>query len=147
MIITKIIALEEPFDDPELEVEQTSTVAELKSEISSWWNTVPPKEQLLFYYKQILDDDRTLGSYGIGEGSKIQLVTLAPGRMAITLKTATKTVPLRVCKVDTISNVKQQLLQKGINTTGYSIKLGGRVLDDNATIEQLQITSRAQLAL
>lgn len=71
-VTIKIVRVASPFMYPDLIVDDTNTVARLKRNIRAWKN-VPVEEQLLVYYKQILDDNRTLASYGIGDKSKVQM--------------------------------------------------------------------------
>lgn len=71
-ITIQVIHGDDPFSDPSLSIESTSTVAELKEAIAAWWN-ISTDEQLLVYYKQPLQDNNTLESYHIGDDSKVQL--------------------------------------------------------------------------
>jgi len=71
-ITIKIVRVENPFDKPSLIVRDTDTVARLKRNIRSWKN-IPVEEQLLVHYQEILDDNKTLQYYGIGDESKVQL--------------------------------------------------------------------------
>lgn len=62
------VSLAEPF----IQADSSQTIGEIKSEIQDT-NGIPYNEQILLYSKYILDDSRTLESYGIQDGNKVQL--------------------------------------------------------------------------
>ncbi|KDR82397.1 hypothetical protein GALMADRAFT_134022 [Galerina marginata CBS 339.88] len=144
-ITVKIIRLDDPFNDPELGVNERSTVADLKMAISSWWN-IPFDEQILVYYKDILDDHKTLSSYSIGDDSKVQLVQQVPGLVPITCNIGGRTVPLRVSRKDRISQVKERILQKeGIDPNTFYLKFQQNRVSDDATVEELGIVINSEI--
>lgn len=61
-----------PFMEPNINIDDSKTVRRLKQDISAL-RRVNVDEQILVFYKQVLDDRRTLESYGITNESKVQL--------------------------------------------------------------------------
>lgn len=61
-----------PFMEPSLSIDDQRTVKRLKQDISAV-KRVNVNEQILVFYKQVLEDQRTLESYGITDESKVQL--------------------------------------------------------------------------
>jgi hypothetical protein len=55
-----------------VDVNDTSKVARLKRDIL-YYQGINVEQQLLVYWKQVLDDDQTLQSYGIGDHAEILL--------------------------------------------------------------------------
>ena len=64
-----------PLSEPFISAYSSQTIGELKSDIQDM-NDIPYNEQILLYSRYILEDSRTLESYGIQDGNKVQLSKL-----------------------------------------------------------------------
>jgi len=58
--------------DPNFSINNSKTIGRLKRDIETL-HKIPPEQQLLLYYKDILLDHRTIKSYDIQNGHRIQL--------------------------------------------------------------------------
>ncbi|KAF8904087.1 hypothetical protein CPB84DRAFT_1773367 [Gymnopilus junonius] len=136
-ITIQVVHGDDPFPDPSLSIESSSSVAELKEAIAAWWN-IPTDEQLLVYYTQPLQDNNTLETYNIGNDSKVQLVMQIPGLIPIFFNNGSRKTPVRVRQKDTISQLKEYILQKeGTNPDTYTITYNSRSVNDYTTVREL----------
>ncbi|KAG8751286.1 hypothetical protein FRC14_008025 [Serendipita sp. 396] len=133
-ISIELMRVGDPFRKPEFSVNERIKVTDLKDEIESF-HDIPAEEQLLVYYSQVLDDNKTLQSYGIGEGSRIQLIIRSAGAMQISYQNGSKKGYVQVRPRDKIEQVKRIIAEKeGIDANRFHLKLGQTVLPDYATV-------------
>lgn len=62
-----------------LKVEALDTVADLKDKIFDEEGTLPDRQRLVLDGRIMLEDERTLGYYNIGEGAQIMVIKRLPG--------------------------------------------------------------------
>ncbi|KAG8835725.1 Urmylation protein [Serendipita sp. 399] len=136
----------DPFRHPAFLVDDTSTVEDFKEQIESW-HDISFEEQLLLYYSQLLEDDKTLKSYGITENSKIQLIVQAAGAMQISYRYVNKQGYLRVHARDKIEEVKKEIARKeGIDAKSFRIQVSQTILNDYATVADSGIKANSEIS-
>jgi hypothetical protein len=71
-ITLKLNRVGKTFRNPDITINDSKTIGRLKRDIETL-HKIPSGQQLLVYYKTILRDHKTIESYGIQNGHKIQV--------------------------------------------------------------------------
>lgn len=143
-----------------MEVQDSDTIASIKSKIHEKEGIPVDQQRLVFNGKQ-LEDNNTVGDYGIQADSNVHLVLRLKGggtdgtgsgsTKTIMLKTLQgKTIPMEVQDSDTISSIKAKIHEKeGIPVDQQRLVFNGKQLEDNNTVADygIQADSNVHLVL
>ncbi|GJJ11723.1 hypothetical protein Clacol_005961 [Clathrus columnatus] len=133
-ICISIIRDGRPLSNPKLTIDDGRTVARLKRDIRMSKN-VAIEEQYLLFYKEVLQDDRTLKSYGIRE------VVQTPGAMQISYQIGQNQDVLRIRPKDLILEVRRKIADKSKLELDkfYLTDTQSKRFDDSMTIDSAGI--------
>lgn len=144
--------------EPTILVDSGQTVRALKNDIQDV-NGIPCEEQILLYSNNILDESRSLESYDIQDGHKIQLskrpacllilslsrslrsvlVVRLPGKLPVIFHVNGKEITLHLQLTDSVFKIKKLLMSKGFPPVA-NLMLGSTRINDNATVEEAKLT-------
>lgn len=129
-------------------VEGTSTVAELKEKITER-EGIPAEQQRLVFAGKCLEDDRVLNDYNIQKESTVNLLLRLRGGMQIFVKTLTgTTATIEVDGTETIAELKEKLRAKeGIPADQQRLVFAGKLLEDERTINDYNIRKESTVHL
>ena len=129
-------------------VEGTSTVAELKEKITER-EGIPAEQQRLVFAGKCLEDDRVLSDYNIQKESTINLLLRLRGGMQIFVRTLTgKTATIEVDGTETIADLKEKLREReGIPADQQRLVFAGKLLEDDRTISDYNIRKESTVHL
>ena len=128
-----------------LMVERSYTIKAVKS-IIQHKEGIPPDQQRLIYAGKELEEEKTLGDYGVRERATLHLVLkLTPIFVETPLG---KTITLSVDASDTIGNIKARLQDKeAISADQQQLMFNGEELEDDRTVGYYNIHERSTLHL
>ena len=131
-----------------LEVENSCSIANVKTQICSE-KGIPPAKQRLFFAGKALEDKHTLSDYNVVGGST--LYVFSPHIMIIFVKTVLgEAIPLDVTPSDTIQSVKAKLQYNSLARpflAGGSLFFIGKQLKDKGTLSDYDIQENSILHL
>ena len=130
------------FDKPNM------TVKQIKEEIHEKQG-IEVEKQLLLLNKNILEDDKVIGSYGIKNGSAIELEIKKNEEIQIFIKTfQSKVIAISAKELDTIGDIKSKIQEKsGISKYNQRLIIFAKELLDHKTIKDYQIRNNGTIHL
>ena len=131
-----------------LSVQQNDTIKNVKSKIQDK-KGIPPHQQSLLFFRQPLQDAKTLSDYKINHESTLHLVLRLGDGMDIFIKTQTgKTIALQVTANHRVKAVKEKIQNKeGIAFDQHNLIFAGKELEDGKTIYDYNICKEATIHL
>lgn len=125
-----------------LKVKPSDTISDVKENIAC-------PNHALFYNGIILEDSGTLAYFRIHNGSTLTCIDKLTMAMEISVNIFTgKSISLSVSPTDTIADLKLDISDmEGIDVDKQALIFNGMVLDDNATIFDLDINMKSKLKL
>ena len=130
-----------------LEVDSSDTIGNLKEKIKDK-KGFPAEEQLLFFQREELKDDRTVSDYNIQNKSTVNLF-LQIDRLEVTiLAEGRRLVTLEVNTTDSILELKQEVHDKtGVPLERQSLSFSGIELENERTISAYNIRNKSSINL
>ncbi|CAD7702932.1 unnamed protein product [Ostreobium quekettii] len=130
-----------------LDVDRGTTVGALRSMMEE--EGCPAGDHSLTFRGLALDDDHTLGFYGIDHLCNFQSSVRLRGGMMIKVKTLTgKEIEIDIDPTDTIQRIKERLEEKeGIPPVQQRLIFGGRQLSDDKNAKDYNIEGGSVLHL
>ena len=130
-----------------LEVDSSDTIGNLKEKIKDK-KGFPAEEQLLFFQREELKDDRTVSDYNIQNKSTV-ILSLQIHRLEVTiLSEGTRLVTLEVNPTDSILELKREIQNiTGVPPKEQSLRFDGIELKNERTIFAYNIQNKSYINL
>ena len=130
-----------------LEVDSSDTIGSLKEKIKDK-KGFPAEEQLLFFQREELKDDRTVSDYNIQNKSTV-ILSLQIYRLEVTiLSEGTRLVTLEVNPTDSILELKREIQNiTGVPPKEQSLRFDGIELKNERTIFEYNIQNKSYINL
>ena len=130
-----------------LEVDSSDTIGNLKEKIEDK-KGFPAEEQLLFFQREKLKDDRTVSDYNIQNKSTVNL-SLQTYRLEVTiLSECRRLVTLEVNATDSILELKREIQNiTGVPPRKQSLSFAGIELENERTISAYNIQNKSSINL
>eukprot|EP00826_Nyctotherus_ovalis_P013030 TRINITY_DN13486_c0_g1_i2.p1 TRINITY_DN13486_c0_g1~~TRINITY_DN13486_c0_g1_i2.p1 ORF type:complete len:156 (+),score=53.58 TRINITY_DN13486_c0_g1_i2:105-572(+) len=132
-----------------LELEEATTLAELKCAIYDTLGLVP-SQQALFFSAQAVSEASTLHDHGIADGSKLHLIPILKGGGEVYIKTlAGKSMKVEVeLESCTLNKLKEEIHKKtGVPVAGQKLVYNAKELAADKTLVEYKISNGATIHL